>query len=142
MQLPLLCNATKAGPITFPDTLTNSALTQLCKSFGSNIFVIENHKSQLQALELTEHVDCKYGYIFDSHYTWGERRSQHYQPTSHRGCTNQFQTSQIFCQERARIEPKFSINKKSPQSKNWYNIESKGFFAHTFQEVKIAICND
>ena len=60
----MLCNATKVGPITFPEKIVFSALTRLCKSFGSNVIVIENHTSLLQALELTENINCEYGYIF------------------------------------------------------------------------------
>ena len=64
MNLPMLCNATEIGPITFPEKMSFSALTHLCKSFGSNVIVIENNTSLLQALELTENINCKYEYIF------------------------------------------------------------------------------
>ena len=62
MNLPLLCNPTKAGPITFPEKLGFSALTHLCKMFGSKVFVIENDTSLQQALKLTEHIDCNEEY--------------------------------------------------------------------------------
>ena len=58
MKLPSLCNATKAEPITFPEKLSFFALTHLCKTLGSKVFVIESHASQQQALEVTEHIDC------------------------------------------------------------------------------------
>ena len=59
MSLPSLCSATKVGPITFPEKMSFSALTRLCKSFGSNVIVIENQTSLIQALKLTEYINCK-----------------------------------------------------------------------------------
>ena len=64
MNLPMLCNATEIGPITFPEKMSFSALTRLCKSFGSNVIVIENHTSLIQALNLTEHLNCKCLHFF------------------------------------------------------------------------------
>ena len=58
MKLPSLCNATKVGPITFPEKIRFSTLTHLCKSFRSKVFVIENHTSLQHALDLTEDIDC------------------------------------------------------------------------------------
>ena len=58
MKLPSLCNTTKARPITFPKQLSFPTLTNLCKGFGSKVFVIANQTSLQQALELTEHMDC------------------------------------------------------------------------------------
>ena len=58
MKIPLLCNATKTGPITFPEKMSFSALTDLCKRLESKVFVIEDHALLQQALELTEHMDC------------------------------------------------------------------------------------
>ena len=62
----MLCNATEVGPITFSEKMSFSTLTHLCKSFGSNVIVIENHTSLLQALELTENINCKYCLIYHS----------------------------------------------------------------------------
>ena len=58
MKLPSLCNATKVGPITFPEKFKFSTLTHLCKSFRSKVFVIENRISLQHALDLTEDIDC------------------------------------------------------------------------------------
>ena len=58
LKIPLLCNATKTGPITFQEKMSFSALTLLCKRLESKVFVIEDHAFLQQALELTEHMDC------------------------------------------------------------------------------------
>ena len=57
-KLPLLCKPTKPGPITFLEKLSFITLTNLCKKFGSKVFVIEDHKSLQQALEVTKDMDC------------------------------------------------------------------------------------
>ena len=58
MKLPLLCNATKTGLITFPEKMSFPNLEQMCKRFGGKAFAIESHESLQQALELTEDNDC------------------------------------------------------------------------------------
>ena len=57
VELPTLCKPTIAAAITFKEKMTFPTLLTLCKSLGSNVYVIENQTSLQQALEVTKHIE-------------------------------------------------------------------------------------
>ena len=57
LELPTLCKPTEAAPITFTEKMTFPTLINLCKSLGSEVYVIENQSSLQQALKVTKNIE-------------------------------------------------------------------------------------